>query len=163
MKYTIPKLLTLSFSVILFLGCASTKISKQQKTNKATVKMWFEEGWNNKRTKELVPVCFDENWEEGNPILPDQMMGHEGMYQLLDRFNSAFTDIHFDLTHVFAEGNYVCVRYYVDATHIGDFFGVPPTNKKITTSGMAVYELENGKIKVSFAETDFLGVLTQIK
>ena len=83
--------------------------------------------------------------------------------QLLDRFNSAFTDIHFDLTHVFAEGNYVCVRYYVDATHIGDFFGVPPTNKKITTSGMAVYELENGKIKVSFAETDFLGVLTQIK
>jgi len=136
---------------------------KKQKSNKEVVKLWFEEGWNKDKTKELVPTCFAPDWEQSDSFLPDQITGHEGMYQLLERFGSAFTEIRFDLTHLFAEDKLVCVRYSLVAVHTGAFLGVEATNKKITTTGIAIYEMENNKIKVTWGEIDFLGLLTQIK
>jgi predicted ester cyclase len=43
------------------------------------------------------------------------------------------------------------------------FHGVPPTGKRITVSGINVYEIVDGKIAREWEEMDALGMLQQLR
>jgi predicted ester cyclase len=40
----------------------------------------------------------------------------------------------------------VWVRLTYSGTHTGDFFGIPPTGKKVTMTSVAIYRISNGKL-----------------
>jgi predicted ester cyclase len=61
-----------------------------------------------------------------------------------------------------AEGDKVVTRYTVSGTHQGEFFGVAPTGKRITMSGIMVDRLEDGKMVEEWPEYDLLGVMRQL-
>jgi predicted ester cyclase len=62
--------------------------------------------------------------------------GPEAFSDLYRTFVSAFPDLHFEVTHVVAEDDYVSVR----SIQTGNFLGmVPPTNKKVTWTGTAIF------------------------
>jgi steroid delta-isomerase-like uncharacterized protein len=130
--------------------------------NEQLVTDWYEKGWNNKEFEEMIPMIFAEDWTDGNPIRPDQFDGHEGMLSLVNSYYKAFPDIKFDVTHLVANDEMVAVRLEVNGTHQGEIFGVHPTGKKINTSAMVFFELENQQIKVTWQEIDLIGMLSQL-
>jgi predicted ester cyclase len=81
-------------------------------------------------------------------------------------FNSmlkpAFPDLTVEIYDMLAEGDKVATRKAFHATHRGDFFGVPATNKKVTIDVMDIVYLREGKIIVHWGLVDIQSVMMQI-
>lgn len=75
---------------------------------------------------------------------------------------AAFPDIRYTIEDVVEEGDRVAIRWTWTGTHEGPFRGFPPTRRKVSTQGLAVFQLTDGKIVRSWVETDRLGFLQQI-
>jgi steroid delta-isomerase-like uncharacterized protein len=73
----------------------------------------------------------------------------------------AFPDLHV-LEDVLAEGDRVAVRWKWSGSHEGPFGGHPPTHKRISNEGMAIFQIKDGKIAASWVQTDRLGFLQEI-
>jgi steroid delta-isomerase-like uncharacterized protein len=139
------------------------KKAKQAEENKEIIRLWFEEGWNKNRNEELLEICFSENWEDANPLQADQIEGLDGMRQSIAHYRDGFQDSHFTITHLFADENYVAIRYEVVSTHKGEIFGLEATGKTFSSTGIVLYEMEKGKIKRSWQELDLSGIINQLK
>lgn len=156
----LPVLFALAFS---FTQCAATKQMKRTEANVETVRIWFEEGWNHNRNEELIDRVFHPEWNDGNPLRPNQTTGLGGMRDLVKFYKEAFPDAHFTITHLFGDQGYVAIRYEVNATHYGDAFGIKATGKKFTSTGLVIYEMKEGKIYRSWQELDLMGIINQLK
>lgn len=75
---------------------------------------------------------------------------------------AAFPDIRYTIEDVVEEGDRVAIRWTWTGTHEGPFRGFPPTQRKVSNQGLAVFQLSDGKIVRSWVETDRLGFLQQI-
>ncbi len=150
------------FSSLLLVQCAASRHLRLADRNAETVRLWFEEGWNHNRNEELLERVFSPNWSDGNPLRPDQTTGIEGMREFVHYYQTAFSDAHFTITHLFASDKQVAIRYEVSAVHIGNAFGVPPTGKHFTSTGILIYDMEDGKILRTWQELDLMGILKQL-
>jgi len=148
---------------LFFIQCASARKLNMARQNEETVRLWFEEGWNKNRNDELVERVFSPDWSDGNPLRANQVEGYEGMHQLVKFYQEAFADTHFTITHLFADDTHVAIRYEVAAKHVGPAFGIPPTGKHFTSSGIVIYEMKDGKIYRSWQELDLMGIIKQLK
>ncbi len=75
---------------------------------------------------------------------------------------AAFPDLHYTLDAVFGARDRVAVRWTWQGTHRGAFRSFAPTGRRVTNSGMAIFELAGGKIVSTTLETDRLGFLQAI-
>ena len=75
-----------------------------------------------------------------------QIHGLEGMKQFFYMIFKSFPDFHLTIEDIIAEGDKVWVRSTITATHIGDFYGLPPTGKKFTEASVWINRIVNGKI-----------------
>ncbi|MBI1227292.1 MAG: hypothetical protein GC192_18820 [Bacteroidetes bacterium] len=154
----------LPMSVIFLLTqCMPAKRLHQAETNAETIRLWYEEGWNKGNNEALIPRVFHPDWSDGNPLQPESNQGIGGMYELVKFYKQAFPDAHFTITHLFADDTHAAIRYEVEATHMGDAFGVPATGKKFTSTGQVIYEMRDGKIYRSWQELDLMGIMNQLK
>jgi steroid delta-isomerase-like uncharacterized protein len=60
--------------------------------------------------------------------------------------NEAFPDYDLIIENLIAKEDRVMVRYTINGTHKGSFMGMPPTNERITITGIDVFRLDNGKV-----------------
>lgn len=152
-----------SFCLFVFCQCAASRKIEAAHKNEATVRLWFEEGWNQGHNEQLVEQVFASDWEDGNPLRSNQTSGYEGMYQFVRFYQKAFTETHFTITHLFADETHVAIRYDVAARHVGEAFGLSPTGKRFISSGIVIYEMKEGKIRRTWQELDLMGIIKQLR
>ena len=58
----------------------------------------------------------------------------------------AFPDYELTIDSLIVKGDRVMARYTISGTHKGDFMGLPPTNEKMTITGIDIFRLDNGKV-----------------
>ena len=75
---------------------------------------------------------------------------------------SAFGNPRFTVDDQIAEGDKVATRYTITGTHLGDYKGITPTGKKITSTGITIHRIASGKILEGWANWDALGLLQQL-
>lgn len=75
---------------------------------------------------------------------------------------NAFPDIQWNLEELIGEDDKVFVRWKIQGTHTGQFANFKATGKTVSNTGMAVYELKDGKIINAQVLTDRLGFLQEI-
>ena len=80
-----------------------------------------------------------------SPNTPDQQ-NREMHLQGISRFNAAFTDRHFTIEELIAEGDLVATRTTLRGIHTGDFQGLPPTGKQLVATGLTLERIKDGKI-----------------
>jgi predicted ester cyclase len=68
------------------------------------------------------------------------------MKQLFSMIFKSFPDFHLTIEDIIAEGDKVWVRSKIIATHIGEYYGLPPTGKKFTEASVWINRMVNGKI-----------------
>lgn len=88
--------------------------------------------------------------------------GPDGFENTLAGLRTAYPDIHFTIEDMIAEGDRVAIRWRWAGTQTGPQRGFPPSGAAVTDTGIAIYELRDGKIIRAWLETDRLGVLQQI-
>jgi predicted ester cyclase len=77
-------------------------------------------------------------------------------------FLQAFSDKQaFDQVYI-ADGDYVAAYGHQEATHTGDYLGIPATGKRVKVRYMDVWRVEDGKLKDNWVMIDILDFLEQI-
>ena len=75
-----------------------------------------------------------------------------------------FPDQRFDTRSWFESADGVCVTWLWSATHLGDFPGFPASGRRLRTSGVTAYRLdEDDRILGHWQVVDRLGVLHQLR
>ena len=59
-----------------------------------------------------------------------------------------------EIKDVIAEADRVAVRYTTRAVHAGILFGIPPSGRRITMTGIEVYRVVDGRVAEMWAEGD---------
>ena len=130
------------------------------------------------QNKKLVRRAVDEVWNRGDYSRMDEYVagdivihatdpaneihGYEGIKQFYSMLHTAFPDIHFTIEDQFAEGDRVVTRWSSQATHQGDFQGIPATGKNVRVSGIDIDRFVAGKVVECWPAVDELGLLQQL-
>ena len=93
----------------------------------------------------------------GNP--PTNRAGHEAFAR---GFYAGFPDAMHDIEEVFATDHQVAVRFVIHGTHTGNFFGIPPTGRPVTTAANVLMRVSEGRVTKLVALFDEAGLLRQI-
>jgi steroid delta-isomerase-like uncharacterized protein len=130
--------------------------------NKAIVRRWFEEVWNQGR-EETIDELFAKNavgYGLGDTDVTTR--GPAEFKIFANNLRGALPDIHMTIEDSIAEGEKVTVRITVEGTHKGAQLGVAPTGRRIRIAGIVVVRIANGQIVEGWNSWDQLGLLRQI-
>ena len=127
------------------------------------------------QNKELIRAFFDEVWNQGDESAiaryiaenaagndPDFGMGREGFTNQWRQWQAAFTNLHFQIEEMIAEGDTVVARWTLTGTHTGPFMGKEPTGARIKVNGMSLDHLKDGVLVAGFDGWDNLGFRQQL-
>lgn len=130
--------------------------------NKALVRRWFEEVWNQGR-EETIDDLFASNgigYGLGDTDVPTR--GPAEFKVFARNLRGALPDIHMKIEDSVAEGDKVTVRITVEGTHKGGHLGVAPTGRRVRIAGVVIVRIANGQIVEGWNSWDQLGLLRQI-
>jgi steroid delta-isomerase-like uncharacterized protein len=96
------------------------------------------------------------------PTIPQVIQGVREFRHVLAGFRSAFPDSALRVEEEIAEGDKVAVRWSFSGTHKGNLMGIPPTEKKVTWTGITIYRIVGGKVEEERGEEDFAGFFRQV-
>jgi steroid delta-isomerase-like uncharacterized protein len=74
----------------------------------------------------------------------------------------AFPDIQFSIAHLAADEDWVARHWTAEATHRGEFLGIPSTGKRVHMEGMVFSRVEKGKIAEEWRIVDTAGLMQQL-
>ena len=115
--------------------------------NKAIVRR-FVEAYNKRNLDAfddlLAPDYFDRT----------SQVGREGLKQLMNMAFIAFPDLHETIEDIIAEGDKVWVRITFTGTNSGEWMGLAPTGKKVTSKNVDIYRIVNDKLAEYWNVTD---------
>jgi steroid delta-isomerase-like uncharacterized protein len=97
-----------------------------------------------------------------DPAQPEDTRGPEGFKQTIELYKSAFSDLTFTIDEMFSDGDMVCTRWSSTGTHDGDLMGIPASGNAITTSGISIDRVVDGKVAESWVQWDNLGLMQQV-
>jgi len=124
--------------------------------NSNIVRRLYEDCINPGRTELLPDLVADEF------VGPTGERGPSGFAETLASLRSGFPDIHFTIEDMIAERDRVAVRWTWRGSHTGQFRAFPATGKRLTNTGIAIYQVSGGKIIRTWVETDRLGAMQQM-
>ena len=78
----------------------------------------------------------------------------DGWVQLAAQLNAALTDNKTVIEDMVAEDDKVTSRFTARGTHTGELFGMPPTNRPLTVTGIEIYRLSGGQVAEYWAEVN---------
>lgn len=131
--------------------------------NKALIRKWVDQVLNTRDVSdtslahELVAADFVGHFPGQPPI-----SGLEAFRQFGATYFSAFPDLKITPEDLVAEGDKVAMRYSWRGTQKGELMGIPPTGKQVTTSGMSILRIADGKIAEQWDNFDTLSMLQQL-
>ena len=131
--------------------------------NKALIRRWFEEVWNQGRSEVIDELLAEDAVIHGlvdgagNPV-----NGLEGFHDFHAQFRGAFPDLVVSVDDTIAEGDMVVARCRVRGRHTGNHLGFAATNTTVQFDGVAITRIENGKIAEAWNHFDFAQMNRQL-
>jgi steroid delta-isomerase-like uncharacterized protein len=116
--------------------------------------------WNERRL-EFIEHVIAETHAISDPTVAGGAVGPAAYRRQVERFLTGLPDLHFEVDDTITEKDKLVVYWTITGTHGGEFLGVPPTNKKVSFSGITINQIRNGKIIESTVIWDGLGLLEQ--
>ena len=128
--------------------------------NKAIIRRAVEETWH-KRNLDVIDELYATdfvNHDSGAPDVRD-LVTYKGF---IAAARTGLPDFHVTIEDMIAEGDKVASRWTARGTHQDELFGIPPTGKQATWTGMTIYRFAGGKIVEAWWLRDMLSLLIQL-
>jgi steroid delta-isomerase-like uncharacterized protein len=116
--------------------------------------------WNERRM-DFIPLVIADTHAITDPTVAGGAVGPSAYRRQVERFLTGLPDLHFEVDDTITEKDKLVVYWTITGTHRGEFLGVPPTNRKVAFSGIAINQIRDGKIIESTVIWDGLGLLEQ--
>ena len=97
-----------------------------------------------------------------DPALPEPVKGPEGLKASARGYREAFPDLKAKVEEMIGDGDLVATRWMCRGTHKGELFGIPPTGKQVTVTGITIDKYVDGKLAESWTNWDTLGLMQQL-
>jgi steroid delta-isomerase-like uncharacterized protein len=109
----------------------------------------------------LIDELVDENVveHEGFPGIPP---GREGVKQFFGMMHEAFDGFRIDVEEMIVEGDKGMARGTMRGTHIGEFMGVPATEKQIEVPLVDIFRFADSKVVEHWGVTDVMAMMQQL-
>jgi len=130
-------------------------------SNKELVKQFYQEVWN-ERKLEAVDKYLSPSHALVDPNAIDEKTGPEAYQAIVARFLRAFSGLKFEVQDMVCEKDKVVASWIISGTHIGEYNGIAPTNKKVLVEGISIHQIEDGRIMDTSSVWDTLGLLKKI-
>jgi predicted ester cyclase len=89
--------------------------------------------------------------------------GPDGMLYFLNSIlRKGFPDMKVEILDQVAEGDKVTSRKAIYATHLGEFMGIPPSNKKVVIHVIDIIRLRDGKYVEHWGAHNLGEIITQL-
>jgi predicted ester cyclase len=118
------------------------------------------DSWNRGDLAAYMEIYDDNVALHGLP--PELPPGREGARLYYDSLWAGFARPRLIIQDVIAAGDKLACRFQLEATHTGDFLGIPPTGKTIQVSGMTILRFVDGRCVERWNQADMLGWLQQL-
>ena len=125
------------------------------------VKKFYAQIWNNYQ-HELIPTVLHEHIRFRGSLGLD-LTGHAGFKAYLDMVHEALGEYECIIDDLVCEPNKAFARMTFTGIHKGNFLGFPPTGKRVTWSGAALFKFEQGKVVDLWVLGDRLALEEQLK
>ena len=89
--------------------------------------------------------------------------GRGGYRVLVATMRSAFRDLDMTIEELVAEGDLVCGRFTIRATHTGDFMGVPASGREVELAATGMIRFRDGQMLERWNVSDVHGLLEQLR
>jgi len=127
--------------------------------NKALVRRWFKEVWNEGNAKTIDELLTDRSVIHG---LGEDLRGPAAFKSFHAAYRDAFPDVKIQIERMIAEDDLVAVHWSASATHNGGGLGFAATGRPVKFSGMGIARFEGHKLIEGWNNFDQLGLLQQI-
>jgi steroid delta-isomerase-like uncharacterized protein len=132
-----------------------------QQQHKELVRRFMEEVQNEHRYEVINDICQPDQLLD-HPEIPEPVRGTDILEEKVRQMETALPDMHFTIEDLVAEGDQVAVRFTVRGTQTGPFGPVKATGKSLVQTGMAVYDVSDGKLAAARIREDLLQMLDQM-
>ena len=119
--------------------------------------------------RELFDAFYAADDEAMSELIGDDFVTHApggstgnaaGWKAMAHQLNTAIPDNRTEIDDIIGDGDTVAVRYTCRGTHNAELFGVAPTNRTLTTSGIEMYRLSGGRIVECWGQYDMSQLFT---
>jgi len=135
-----------------------------QEANKALMRRWFEEVWNQGRPEAVREMMSEEcinHGLSGDPAEP--LRGASGFMPFHTQFRDAFPNIEVVVEDTIAEGDKVVARCSVRGKHEGDSLGMKATGSTVDFDGIGIARVKDGMFVESWNSFDFARMYKQLE
>jgi steroid delta-isomerase-like uncharacterized protein len=131
--------------------------------NKALIRRWFEEVWNQGRAGAISELLAEDGIVHGlSEDAANPLRGPAGFLPFHAQFREAFPDIEVVVEDQIAEGDMVATRCSVQGRHTGDSLGFKATQAPVEFTGVAITRIKDGKIVEAWNNFDFMKMYKQL-
>lgn len=129
------------------------------KNNLSLARRFFNECWNQGKLDVLDEIMAPEHIHH----LPDEdIQGSENIKRLINNLRAAFPDMKITIEDEIVSQDMVVFRWTTRFTHLGDFFGMPPTGNYIMYTGIDIIRIANNRIVELWNQMDQVSFTNQL-
>jgi predicted ester cyclase len=116
--------------------------------------------------KELVRSYYGEVMNGRNVDAVGEYFADERVIEGVRRgcfsYFEAFPDLHLSIDELIAEGDRVFCRSTMTGTHDGEYKGIPPTGRHISSESAEVFRIHDGKFVGYWCLSNVAGLMRQL-
>ena len=129
--------------------------------NRQIIEQYFYEVWNAGNLDKLEDLITPD-YINHSPSTTNPEPGPTGLKPIIAAMRAAFPDLNYQIEDLVITEDKIVARVIMRGTQSGDFFGLPPTNKKVEVSQMNIEAIRDGKISQHWRVTDELKLMQQL-
>jgi predicted ester cyclase len=125
------------------------------------IRRWNDEGWtagNFDVAYELIAPTTTVHGAGGQQV----GMGPEGFIGLLKAWRTGFPDGRMTIDDLMVDGELGVIRNTWMGTHEGDFYGVPPSGRRVAVTCIGIDRVVDGRVTEGWGELDMVGMMQSI-
>jgi steroid delta-isomerase-like uncharacterized protein len=119
------------------------------------VALWYDEA-RRENLRALLAPDYVHHSANGD-LDAEQLIGQ------LAYLAAAFTDVEYEIVHVVGEEEIIAAFVHVRMTHTGDFAGIPPTGRRVSTSGATFFHVRDGLLVEDWDAWGLLSLVRQLQ
>ncbi len=129
-------------------------------SNREVVTLFIERVFGQLDT-EAVDALVAEDFE--SHAWPSEGNARDALKAATARMGKALIDIRFTIEDLIAEDDRVVARVTSSARQVGEFMGVPASNRTYKIDEIHIFRLRDGQIVEHWAQIDAMGLMKQLK
>src|SRR5436190_8361376 len=129
--------------------------------NKAVSRRWIDV-FNERDDKGEADVRGPGYVAHAPASLEPESLDSEAWTRFLAGFVEGFPDLRMTVEEAVGEGDLVAQRVHFEGTHTGEFQGLPPTQRKVSFSGLELNRFVQGRVAEHWFQLDALMLLRQL-